>query len=176
MKKWGLNRDLNPGPPAPEAGIIPLDHWAPALMEVYTIYTYIKSAIIVNVDRGENMSTTFLANHTFFLYFLLPEFPFSTDGTINFCLANTLIHSTPLGVVACSCNPATWKRVLWDGLRKGFLSAIGSCRSGVRTKTCINMASFRELKGIRLSKEGRTGPGRKPSSQESPCGSVVGSH
>ena len=24
----GLNRDLNPGPPAPEAGIIPLDHWA----------------------------------------------------------------------------------------------------------------------------------------------------
>ena len=22
----GLNRDLNPGPPAPEAGIIPLDH------------------------------------------------------------------------------------------------------------------------------------------------------
>ena len=26
--KSGLNRDLNPGPPAPEAGIIPLDHWA----------------------------------------------------------------------------------------------------------------------------------------------------
>ena len=25
---FGLNRDLNPGPPAPEAGIIPLDHWA----------------------------------------------------------------------------------------------------------------------------------------------------
>ena len=25
-KKFGLNRDLNPGPPAPEAGIIPLDH------------------------------------------------------------------------------------------------------------------------------------------------------
>ena len=24
----GLNRDLNPGPPAPEAGIIPLDHYA----------------------------------------------------------------------------------------------------------------------------------------------------
>ena len=27
-KTLGLNRDLNPGPPAPEAGIIPLDHWA----------------------------------------------------------------------------------------------------------------------------------------------------
>ena len=27
-KRLGLNRDLNPGPPAPEAGIIPLDHWA----------------------------------------------------------------------------------------------------------------------------------------------------
>ena len=25
-KTLGLNRDLNPGPPAPEAGIIPLDH------------------------------------------------------------------------------------------------------------------------------------------------------
>ena len=25
-KMLGLNRDLNPGPPAPEAGIIPLDH------------------------------------------------------------------------------------------------------------------------------------------------------
>ncbi len=28
MQKDGLNRDLNPGPPAPKAGIIPLDHWA----------------------------------------------------------------------------------------------------------------------------------------------------
>ena len=25
---WGLSQDLNPGPPAPKAGIIPLDHWA----------------------------------------------------------------------------------------------------------------------------------------------------
>ena len=28
IKNDGLNRDLNPGPPAPKAGIIPLDHWA----------------------------------------------------------------------------------------------------------------------------------------------------
>ena len=27
-KKYGLNRDLNPGPLAPKARIIPLDHWA----------------------------------------------------------------------------------------------------------------------------------------------------
>ena len=27
-KRTGLSRDLNPGPPAPKAGIIPLDHWA----------------------------------------------------------------------------------------------------------------------------------------------------
>ena len=27
-QKSGLSRDLNPGPPAPKAGIIPLDHWA----------------------------------------------------------------------------------------------------------------------------------------------------
>ena len=26
LKKIGLSRDLNPGPPAPKAGIIPLDH------------------------------------------------------------------------------------------------------------------------------------------------------
>merc|ERR1712041_27984 len=82
--------------------------------------------------------------------------------------------SSGLGVVACSCNPATRRQVLWDGLRNGFLSAIGSCRSSVRTKMCINMALFRELERIRLSKERRTGPGAKPSSQESPCVLVVG--
>ena len=27
-QKFGPNRDLNPGPPAPKAGIIPLDHLA----------------------------------------------------------------------------------------------------------------------------------------------------
>ena len=32
-KILGLNRDLNPGPPAPEAGIIPLDHWATLILE-----------------------------------------------------------------------------------------------------------------------------------------------
>ena len=53
------------------------------------------------------------------------------------------------GALASSCNPATWRQVLLDGLREGLLVAVGS-------------------------KAGRTGPEGKPSSQESLCGSVVG--
>ena len=37
VKKQGPNRDLNPGPPAPKAGIIPLDHLAALLNEVKLI-------------------------------------------------------------------------------------------------------------------------------------------
>jgi hypothetical protein len=42
-KKEGLNRDSNPRPPAPKAGIIPLDHWATynAVREL-KIYTHYK--------------------------------------------------------------------------------------------------------------------------------------
>ena len=79
------------------------------------------------------------------------------------------------GVVASSCNPATWRQVLLDGLRRGLLLVTGSCRSGVRTKACINMDPPGEPGGVRLTKEGRIGPGGKLSSQESPCESVVGS-
>ena len=78
------------------------------------------------------------------------------------------------GVVAGSCNPATWRQVLEDGLRRGLLVVTGSCWSGVRTKACINMGPPGEPGGARLTKEGRTGPGGKLSSQESPCESVVG--
>ena len=78
------------------------------------------------------------------------------------------------GALASSCNPATWRQVLLDGLREGLLVAVGSCRSGVRTKACINMDLSGEPGRIRLSKAGRNGPERKPSSQESLCGSVVG--
>ena len=80
------------------------------------------------------------------------------------------------GAVACSCNPATWRQVLLDGLRRGVLLVIGSCWSSVRTKACINMDPPGEPGGVRLTKEGRIGPGGKPSSQESPCESVVGRH
>ena len=78
------------------------------------------------------------------------------------------------GALARSCNPATWRQVLLDGLKGGPLVTVGSCRSGVRTKVCINMDLFGEPRRIRLTKTGRNGSGGKLSSQESLCGSVVG--
>ena len=63
-----------------------------------------------------------------------------------------------LGVVACSCNPATWRRRLVDGLRSGSLPGVVLCRSGVRAKPGINMVSSGELDVSRLSKEGRNRP------------------
>ena len=68
------------------------------------------------------------------------------------------------GALAISCNPATLRQVLLDGLRVRLLLAVGSCRSGVRTKGCINMDLSREPGRIRLSKAGRNGPEGKPSS------------
>ena len=80
-----------------------------------------------------------------------------------------------LGVVACSCDPATWRPELVDGVRAGVLLSGDLCWAGVRTKIGINMGTPRELSVTRLSKEGRKGPGRKRSRQKSPCRSVVGS-
>ena len=79
-----------------------------------------------------------------------------------------------LGVVACVCNPATWKPGLVDRLRSGVLLIVGLWRLGVRTKLGIDMVGSAEAKTTRSSKEGRTGPGRKRSRQKSPCGAVVG--
>ncbi|RUS77773.1 hypothetical protein EGW08_014478 [Elysia chlorotica] len=73
------------------------------------------------------------------------------------------------GVVAGSCNPATWRLELVDGLRPGVLLPRGPRRSGVRAKLAINMVVLGEPGAARLSKEGRTGPGGKPSRQKSPC-------
>ena len=78
------------------------------------------------------------------------------------------------GALACSCNPATWRQVLLDGLLWGFSVTISTCWSGVRTKACINMHLSGEPERSRLTKEWRKGPGGKPSSQKLPCGSVVG--
>ena len=78
------------------------------------------------------------------------------------------------GALACSCNPVTWRQVLLDGLLWGFPITISTCRSGVRTKACINMQLSGELERSRLTKEWRKGPGGKPSSQKLPCVSVVG--
>ena len=74
-----------------------------------------------------------------------------------------------LGVVACSCNPATWRPRLADGLRSGDLPNGTLCRRGVRAKLGINMATSGEPSVTRLSKEGRIGPGWKHSRQKSPC-------
>ena len=62
-----------------------------------------------------------------------------------------------------------------DLLRAGALPSGGLCRSGVRTKPGINMGPLEESGVARLSKEVRTGPGGRPSSQKYPCRAVVGS-
>ena len=62
-----------------------------------------------------------------------------------------------------------------DGLSLGFLLVTALCRSGVRTKPGVNMVVSTEVNATRLSKEGRTGPGRKRSRQKSPRSAVVGS-
>ena len=80
-----------------------------------------------------------------------------------------------LGVVAGSCNPATRRHGFVDSLRAGALLCGGLCRSGVRTKPGINMGPLEESGVARLSKEVRTGPGGRPSSQKYPCRAVVGS-
>ena len=79
-----------------------------------------------------------------------------------------------LGVVACSCNPATGRLELVDGLRSGYLLVAALCRSGVRTKPGVDMVGLAEARPTRLSKEGRTGPGRKRSRQKFPRSAVVG--
>ena len=61
-----------------------------------------------------------------------------------------------------------------DGLRLGLLLVTALCRSGVRTKPGVNMVVTAEAIATRLSKEGRTGPGRKRSRQKSPRSAVVG--
>lgn len=59
-------------------------------------------------------------------------------------------------------------------MRRGGQVAPGSCRFGVRTKPGINMGPRQECQWFRLPNEGRIGPEGWPSSQESPCQSVVG--
>ena len=56
-----------------------------------------------------------------------------------------------LGVVACSCNPVTWRPGSGDGLRSGVLLSACLCRSGVRTKPGINMGYPGEPRWSRLS-------------------------
>ena len=59
-----------------------------------------------------------------------------------------------LGVVACSCNPSTWRLELVDGLRTGALFSDVPCRSDVRTKFRIDMVILKEFEMSRSPKEG----------------------
>ena len=61
-----------------------------------------------------------------------------------------------------------------DGLRSGALRCAALCRSGVHAKPGVDMVGPAEARSTRLSKEGRTGPGRKRSRQKSPRWAVVG--
>ncbi|GBP13265.1 hypothetical protein EVAR_8192_1 [Eumeta japonica] len=73
-----------------------------------------------------------------------------------------------------SCNPATRRSEPEEGVRPGALAARGARRPDVRTKPGVDMGRAGEPVRARLAKEGRTGPGGKPSSQKSPHRAVVG--
>ena len=76
--------------------------------------------------------------------------------------------------MAWSCNPATWRSGLEDGLRVGSLLVTALCRKGVHAKPGVDMVGSGEPRPTRLSKEGRTGPGWKHSRQKAPRQAVVG--
>jgi len=94
---------------------------------------------------------------------------------------NTIDICTPkngfdlAGYVAHTCNPATGRLDRVAGSRPGVLLDRRLRRTGVRTKSSIDMVQSEESGGSRLSKEERTGPGGKPSSQKFPYWAVVGS-
>ena len=54
MNNVGLNRDSNPGPLAPKARIIPLDHSATLNLKLY----FYKVVIAINMERIEDKGYT----------------------------------------------------------------------------------------------------------------------
>ncbi len=65
LQNNGLSRDLNPGPPAPKAGIIPLDHWAPYILlfleainifRCYSIF-FLFTRWLTRAVQGKNVKT-----------------------------------------------------------------------------------------------------------------------
>ena len=88
-----------------------------------------------------------------------------TDSTIMF-LNNSIFVVSSAGSVACSCNPATGRPVVVDGLRLGALLDRLLCWAGVRTKPGVDMGAEEESFASRSSKDERTGPGGKLSSQK----------
>jgi hypothetical protein len=68
IKIVGLVRDLNPGPRAPEARIIPLDQRAELLMIVsYFSYTYIHSCItlVCQLDKTQCICISILGTYAY---------------------------------------------------------------------------------------------------------------
>ncbi|KAL3203177.1 hypothetical protein MRX96_042072 [Rhipicephalus microplus] len=59
-------------------------------------------------------------------------------------------HRSP-GVVACLCNPASWRLVLVDVLRLGALPHVDLCRSGVRAKLGVDMVTPGEPGGDQVA-------------------------
>ena len=55
MYNSGLNRESNPGPLAPEARIIPLDHWATLEFKLYFYKVQIYMNMQRNGDDGYNI-------------------------------------------------------------------------------------------------------------------------
>ena len=66
-KDLGLNRDLNPGPLTPEAGIIPLDHWAVLISEHFLLKTLSRYCHTWSLESGawtEAFAKRFTKFHT----------------------------------------------------------------------------------------------------------------
>ena len=70
------------------------------------------------------------------------------------------------GCVAITCNPASGRRDTADDLRSGPLPSRRLWRSGVRTKSGIDMNRLEESGRCSLSKKKRIGSEGKPSSQK----------
>ena len=73
-----------------------------------------------------------------------------------------------------TCNRATARPELEDGLRAGVPLPDVARRSGVRTKPGVNMAALGEPEVTRLSEEVHKGPEGKPSRQKCSHQAVVG--
>jgi len=98
----------------------------------------------------------------------------TTIMRVKFITPITTLRYRP-GVVAYSCNPATWRSGLRTVCFREPSRQSRLCRSGVRTKLGINMVLSGEPRRSRLSKEERISPGWWHSRQKFPCRAVVGS-
>ena len=75
-KSVGLSRDLNPGPPAPKAGIIPLDHWAIMIIDpcnvilILSKYVFVVACVSCQGQQVFDLLSTFGIERIFLILFL----------------------------------------------------------------------------------------------------------